>query len=741
MAKLNDFLLQYYMQLHFNKMPAEVRAQFDKYAKAGDFRGNMKMWNEKLVSPSYFDTTIDHLPDPNDPAGEWFLENDEWDKLFNAIQNALRSMAAAKSSFKDEKKANEFLNEYFGDDKLFSLFKVSSTVESYVADLYYVLTDPQYSGELSSLLSNEFESRAEYNDFVKNLGDKKYNSDPKFRNKLVRIASLLNRELIQGSFAHSPRITAALSNINLNGIASGFDDNGEVLPAKREYFKRNYGTILKKLHDDSKVYNVFKVHDNGKISKHLDEAVSKVAYGDKESKDYVPPKADDTLTPYQQIKKWVGDTYENHLDKYVKLSGDRLFFSDQAQSIVSAIDGAKIKSTDGLDKVLEKAGDIKKNLQYKSAKASDHFDWFEKTLNNIKTLKPKAFASALKNARQMRAIVDEIIIRAVDAGKLAEAKTALEIISVIRYGYTTSKIMDALGKEQLSIFSDKGLSWNKNEGMQFVTNALDKSIKAAFMITGYSITITGNAIKLSGKKYGSSKKVSSAIAAKQKENEQQRTILENEKQQTEAQRNQAQGNLDELDQQYGINADTHQQYIDHMTLRDRLATNIEQLNQINAEYPTLDSDVLQLEQLIQSGQLQYRETLQQYLSLKNKRDQLQQSVQNTQSQFDQQIAANPQLQNNQLGDIISKYDAGIQTIKFFEDQIAEKQSKIDSWDSNHKNAYNELMAYWNMLESGRGTHTGKMYSWFGSKEASQKKFAQQRDAIIQNYTDSFSRAA
>ena len=100
----------------------------------------------------------------------------------------------------------------------------------------------------------------------------------------------------------------------------------------------------------------------------------------------------------------------------------------------------------------------------------------------------------------MKALIRELIIKAVRENKIDEAKTAMEVLSVIKYGYTTSKIMDAIRKEPLSIFSDKGLSWNKNEGMQFVTNALDRSIKYAFTSLGYGITFVGNAIRLSGSK-------------------------------------------------------------------------------------------------------------------------------------------------------------------------------------------------------------------------------------------------
>ena len=54
---MNDFLLKYYRQLHFNSMPAEIRAQFNAYAKTDDFRGNMKSWKSDLMH--------------RDPSGKW----------------------------------------------------------------------------------------------------------------------------------------------------------------------------------------------------------------------------------------------------------------------------------------------------------------------------------------------------------------------------------------------------------------------------------------------------------------------------------------------------------------------------------------------------------------------------------------------------------------------------------------------------------------------------------------------
>ena len=152
---------------------------------------------------------------------------------------------------------------------------------------------------------------------------------------------------------------------------------------------------------------------------------------------------------------------------------------------------------------MESTGKIAEGLRFKSPTAAEHFDWFTKTMTSIKAKMPKAFEGALRNGRQMRAVISELIKTAVENGKEKEAKTAMEVLSVIRYGFTTSKIMDTLKETDFTLFSDSKLSWNKNEATQFITKALDKSVKFAFMGIGYGITIAGNAIWQSGIKYNS----------------------------------------------------------------------------------------------------------------------------------------------------------------------------------------------------------------------------------------------
>ncbi len=500
--KMKDFLLQYFMQLRFNQMPAEVRAQYDAYAKNDDFRGNMKDWKKKLMHVDANGKLVQNdLPDATDVGGTWELSDDEWKDLFKAFQNAFRKMQAHREDFKENGPAKEFLDEYFGDPAthLFSNAVANTDAENEIQGEFKTFLQA-YQNTLPTILKQWglLDDKFKYSDLLSGISSKKYNKDPEFQQRLVQIADYLT------SYQYDPDFRARLQlgneSIDFSKTREGFKD-GAIPQQKMDSFKLNYQSMLNTIYREKKVSDVFKNFDGGKISGQMDKAKEKIAYDDKNSEDYVPPKRDDKLTPMQQLSRWADDTYDNVLDKYIKLHGDRLYMSNSAKLIVKAVSGAKIKPTDGLAKVLDSADAIKKGLMYKSPTATKHFEWFVKTMGELKASMPKAFEGALKNGGQLKAIVSEMIMKAVREGKKDEAKTAMEVLSVIKYGYTTSKIMDALRGESLTIFSDGGLSWNKNEGMQFVTKAMDKSIKFVFMSLGYAITVAGNAYKLNGSKF------------------------------------------------------------------------------------------------------------------------------------------------------------------------------------------------------------------------------------------------
>lgn len=722
MANMNEFLLQYYMQRRFNTMPPEVRAQFDVYLASDDFRGNMKDWKSKLMHQDANGKWVENdLPDPNDATGNFFLDDKEWAKFFNAFQDAFREMSASKDSFKDNAKATSFLNEYFGDPAthLFANAVANPTAESLInGDFKQFLTDHRNGLEIYLKQWGLVDSDFSYSDLLNGISSKKYNTAPDFQKKLKTVAQYITFYVQQPDFQQALGLQGRQLP-NFTDIENGFDTS-TVNPNKLDYFKRNYKSLLNTLVTDSKVYDVFKLYDHGKISKHLEASVGKVDYANADSKDYVPPKRSDELTPWQHLKDNVKDTWTDYMDKYIKLRGDRLYFSNSAQLIFKALTGAKFKPTDGLDKLLSSAGDIKKNLMYKSPRAVDHFDWMNKTLGELKNTMPKAFAGALETGRQMKAIVSELIIKAVRENKMDEAKTAMEVLSVVKYGYTTSKIMDALGNEKLSIFSDGGLSWNKNQAVQFVTNAMDKSIKAAFMGVGYLITMGGNAIRLNGSKFnGKTGRIKGARDTWIADNNAQRAVTQQQKTANETQKTDLENNLTAMRNrgltEQALDASIGQYRQDISALNQNLdnqVRNLEQWLAANQTHPDANAVANYLVQL-QAGSNPATPTVTDPA--------VQARVQNI-SQSRRDITAKTKQMDRKIKKR-QEFENATQSIQMLNDQITKQNDVLNNWDANHKDKYRELMAYWDMLETGRDSHTGKMYSWtLGSAKNKQKNF-------------------
>lgn len=798
-VKMNDFLLQYYMQLRFNHMPAEVRAKFNEYAKNDDFRGHMKDWKKNLMTNG----ANNPIPDPTEVGGAWELSNDEWEKLFRAFQDAFRAMDADKKSFKDNKDANDFLNEYFGDLHLFSNGVASNDAEQEIQGNFKTFLESnrqvlEVAFKQWGLTDGDFS----YSDLMSGIQDKKYNTSPKFQKKIKDVAQYVAYYMRQPDFVNS--LPNAQTNLpDFEKVEKGFDDD-QIDPLKLDYFKRNHRDLLDTLNKKSKIYSVFKTYDKGKISKLLDEATQKVDYGNKESDDYVPPKRDDELTPWQQLSKNIGDTWSDYMDKYIKFRGDRLYMSNSAKAIVKALDDKKVKMkpTDGLGKLVENTDAIKANLLYKSPTATKHFEWMAKTLKELQSTMPKAFAGALQNGRQMRALVSELIMTAVRDGKMDEAKTAMEVLSVIKYGYTTSKIMDALGKENLSIFSDKGLSWNKNEGVQFVTNAMDKSIKAAFMAVGYGITIAGNAYNLHGSKFnratGRMKQAHDDFIRANDDAKNKKIAERNIENPLAQQRIQAEQNVmaqtgitdatyAQHEQAYNTAKSDAKQKLTVMNDADKRLKDAnqklesyddltQQINSANQALPQIQQNLQQLQNALnnpntyngmppQAANALAVDIQRQITDLQQQERDIQQSLPQLQQQ-QQQLLANPDIQSalanrpqyqadfnaaqtsyntaqqmaDQLGDPVHKFKNAKNRVDELNRQIDARNDEINNWDDKHTDKFQELMAYWDFLETGRNTHTGNMYSWTpGSAAKKQKKF--NGSVRFQQYLAAYGRVA
>lgn len=821
-VSMKDFLLQYYMQRRFNNMPPEVFAKYEDYLKGndgkGDFRGNMKEWRDKLMheQPAGSGKYVENaLPDPN--GTDFHLTDDEWKKLYKAFRDAFRSMSASRDDFKENKEAIPFLDEYFGDavTHMFSNAVADDAIEPLLTNLAQILSaNPDLEYLLGGYLGD-----ISYSDFASGVKNKKYNKDTKFQGVLKNVVGYLHYMKQQQANGYGAeefqQFASAFASLDLKAIKDGLED--KVQDRNLNAFKLDYKKLLDSV-EEKKINEVFKNHDGGKITGQIEAAKSKVAYDDKESKDYVPPKRDDELTPLQQMRRWAGNTWDDVLGKYFSAHGNRVYFSPSARLIVQAIDSAKIKPTDGIDKVLSSAGDIKKGLQYKSPTATEHFDWFTKALTELKATMPKAFEGALKNGSQLKAIVAEMITMAVRDGKVEHAKTALEVLSVIKYGYTTSKIMDAMRQEELKIFSDGGLSWNKNQGMQFVTTALDKSIKAAFIGVGYGITMVGNAWRLNGSKFngrrGRLKEDQERWAAQNAADKAAATARRNSENAAditargtyEAELNNLNsgttpinaGNLaaNEADlERRHSRAASRRAAIDRLKSSSRYQnseTYVAQIEQLDTQLAELTNELntltternainVQLQQL-RTGNMSNPADFALALSLQQQYDAKDNEVtvcNNKITRMSAQYQAvtgqrwraglngahGVQYSNSKrlldyvqqqevryqdfvndtsiIEDRVARFKEARDAVEELNNRIDKRNQEIAQWDDKHKDQYMELMAYWDMLESGRDSHTGSMYKWglLRSNKHSQKQFDKKKGNIISSNLSGYQYAA
>lgn len=541
---LKQKLFDYFAQRHFDLMTPEQRARFDDYAKNEDFLGHMKHWNDNydgamlpdLLSAAVAGAANDHQ-----------LTNDEWEELYDAFQEAFQAMDSAKTpsvGFEGpyKKATKDFIAKYFGDSsKTFTTTSATPFLTDPTTGLFTQLAnflDPrgtpptpdqinQYSA-LKNLLSNNlktevFSDGLDYDGFIDKLRKQKYNTDLNFRKKIESVFYYIKQngprqgDTVPRSqdwpkdigYQSNPVAPGVFTANNIDHFLTAvYDPSNDpdnstnpwyALKNKKLHinqFKNDFSEIFDTLLTKSSIRTDFLGKAPDKISEPLTKAIELTDYENKDSKDFLPAKYPDEKNWMQQFEDWKNDTYEDYLRKFTNPSrGTRIFFSPWAQNIIKAFDKVKIKPTDGLEGILAKKDDISKKL-VTSKNASDHFKWFTDNVEKLKNAgMGKAVEGALRNGAQMRHLVSGLIAEAVEQGKEKEAKTALEILSVAKYGLSSSRTMDAINKTDMTIFSDKGLSWNKNEGIKTVTGALDKTIKFGIQAAGYAATGAYNFIQ------------------------------------------------------------------------------------------------------------------------------------------------------------------------------------------------------------------------------------------------------
>ena len=563
MASMKDFLNTYYQRLIFNEMSYEQFVTFCEYIKGGNATSKQKEWAKKYLrknAAGEYTTDADtglyereDVPIPSDATeglGDVTHTPEEWEKLYKAFRSTFQRMASSRDDLSDE--AKKFLDEHFGATKVFQPAQITAVGKHKIEnDLYPLLQNHKsvLEGRLKNayppVLSDDFT----YQNLLDAIKDKKYQTDTDVRDRVMNAVSYVDGERMPLQAQYGVTVP------NFTGYENWIDDS--VQPDKLAAFAAECDSMLRKIRSDKKVREAFGSYDGGKITGPLNKALNDQKYDDANSEDYVQPKRYEKLSITEKISEWCGDKYSDLFEKYAKLKGDALYFSDEAKLICKNLPD-DLKKTDNLDTVLTALSKTKEKLTAKhQLNAIKHLEWFEKTMGELKNAKnmKKTYAGALQHGGQLRELVKEVMIKAVnesesDPSAIDKAKTTLEMLSVLHFGFTTSKIMDTIKDTDFSLFSDSKLSWNKNETMQFVTKALDRTVKFAFMGIGYGITMAKNAYSLSKTKIKSYSDEHGNLVGAHKDhldiNANKKQALENELNANRQLRTNTQTNLDNL---------------------------------------------------------------------------------------------------------------------------------------------------------------------------------------------------
>ena len=360
--------------------------------------------------------------------------------------------------------------------------------------------------------------------------------------------------------------------------------------------------------------------------------------------------------------------------------------------------------------------------------------------------------------------------------------------------------MEALGKEPLTVFSDGKSSLNIIPDI--VKKAMDKSIKAALMGIGYGITIVGNAYNLHGSKFnqatGRMKQAHDDFVQANDDAKNRKIAERNIENPLAQQRIQAEQTVmtqtgitdatyTQHEQAYNTAKNDATQKLTAMNDADRRLKDAnqklesyddltQQINSANQALPQIQQDLQQLQNALnnpntyngmppQAANALAVDIQRQITDLQQQERNIQQSLPQLQQQ-QQQLLANPDIQSalanrptyqadfnaaqasyntaqqlaDQLGDPVHKFKNAKDRVDELNRQIDARNDEIDNWDDKHKDKFQELMAYWDFLETGRNTHTGNMYSWgLGSAKKKQKNF--NGSALFQQYLAAYGRVA
>ncbi|MDR2412691.1 MAG: hypothetical protein LBD50_00575 [Rickettsiales bacterium] len=738
---------------------------------------NQKGWNENA-----------DLPD-----GMAKLEEDQWQELYESFQKTFRSMHANRESFENNAAAIKYLDSYYGQGKLFSgsvitPFGIDAEAEiKRVRDFLKELKDSGSSGS-KVLIGNLIRENAgfkSWDELISAINSEKYNEEDKdnTRGKIRKFIyylrnkknDLLKEKIDDGEnnddYISNPTLQQKLKDINFNVIDSGFEQEEPKATSQQiQDFQDVYDVgLLQPLILNEKLRGVFKENNGGEITAPIEKAIGQTDFKNKESADYVAESEKDKLNSWQQftenVKKNADDTILKLRNRALR---DKYMLPATSKPIAVDAYSKGFNPKDGLAKFLEILPKLEGKYKGTNPEVAKALKFMKEALEYCKDKMPKAFEGALKNGEQGLAIDMAIARYGIRNDKSDnEIKTAFEVISKLRWGYATSSKRDALFKDNLTIFSDKGLSWNKHEGLQFISKAFDKTIqfgaRGIFEIANMGV----NAVRQRGKYYKPGDPRASQgenpekdlIKKKQKQAEARRDQiklpdgfdkqqyeenkkeLEQEKREREAEKQEKLSNkaykelVDDMNQKIAKKDDLIE-YKNRMDYYDDLfqkATDAGTKTQIDRERAELKVELAQKYDI--SDQKLYEVIEKNIEDLGKEIDAIENDnmvVQTTKQEVDKL--------DKKITDIDKKIEpfqtalADNDNIEALNKQINGYDEELRTWDDKHRDRFESLMAFRNLV-NGQGGYVkdSKVELFLRGQKKVQEKFNANKQALIGQY--------
>lgn len=743
-------------KVHLQQMTPDIKARFDTYAKNKDFIGNMKNWEKDL-------------------GADIELDDAAYESAYKAFLAVFESMAEHTKDLNKNVKEQVF-DKLFGTGKVFNHPEpINNDVKNQLDDFVSnVLTDDNETyltkaiEENPYLLRNFDDNQFDYKTFCKGIKDEKYKTDPKFRKQLIAVVKYI--------ISYPTEIFPAGS------VAAQYKFDKFGLPQNPDnWFVAHYNpgfraimpNLVKQLTVNAKFRDEFKKYDfAGTISAKVDKGLEKTAYDDPKSDDFISPVYQDQKTPWQKVDDSLNKFKDNNLDSWgriLTMRGTRRFFSPYSKNIIESLakvktkDGKPLAPTDGIKGIIDNKDAVLAKITEASPTAKKHFEWFVGKMDTYSKKMPKAFNGALRNSKQMRAIVSRMIVDAIQSGKaddIEAAKTSMEILSTMKYGVFTSRTVDALKKEDFTMVSDKGLSWNKYEPVRLVTTAIDKTAKYAMLGVGRGVAaiLQNSQFNLRTKFNGNTKSIDKAhkqwkqthstedIDAQIKnydtEIARQDTEINNKSAQlntNQAALDTARNDLTNFENLHGGQAALNTEILDKQNRVNKLMNDLRAwVNLVNVP-DDFEPGTPEFEDYLQNNS---PDDFIQYNDLKNQLTQNMNDLNTLQKPFDAVRKAEKDFDaaNNELNRAKNAKNS-------MEAQKSALENERQAMDNGNQDKYLELMAFWDMLESHWKSHqltfaSDKMRKKFLEGYKDGKSKAQQISAeYLASYMSKYKQAA